>query len=118
LESHDYSAQQIFQRLREEGFDGGYSIVKEYVRQIRPRRPAAFLTLSFTPGECAQVDWGEYGSVAVGETRRKLSFFVMVLCYSRMMVVEFTLSQTTVPRLSPAGFRVLRQPGAQKNHGR
>jgi transposase len=93
LESHDYSAQQIFQRLREEGFDGGYSIVKEYVRQIRPRRPAAFLTLSFAPGECAQVDWGEYGSVTVGETRRKLSFFVMVLCYSRMMYVEFTLSQ-------------------------
>jgi hypothetical protein len=51
------------------------------------------LTLSFAPGECAQVDWGEYGSVAVGETRRKLSFFVMVLCYSRMTYVEFTLSQ-------------------------
>jgi transposase len=51
------------------------------------------LTLSFAPGECAQVDWGEYGSVAVGETRRKLSFFVMVRCYSRMTYVEFTLSQ-------------------------
>jgi transposase len=58
LESHDYSAQQIFQRLREEGFDGGYSIVKEYVRKVRPRRPPAFLTLSFAPGECAPVDWG------------------------------------------------------------
>jgi transposase len=93
LESHDYSAQQILQRLREEGFEGGYSIVKEYVRKVRPRRPPAFLTLSFAPGECAQVDWGVYGSVAVGETRRKLSFFVMVLCYSRMIYVEFTLSQ-------------------------
>ena len=93
LESHDYSAQQIFQRLQEDGFDGGYTIVKEYVRKVRPRRPPAFLTLSFAPGECAQVDWGVYGSVAVGETRRKLSFFVMVLCYSRMGYVEFTLSQ-------------------------
>ena len=93
LESHDYSAQQVFQRLQEDGFDGGYTIVKEYVRKVRPRRPPAFLTLSFAPGECAQVDWGLYGSVAVGETRRKLSFFVMVLCYSRMSYVEFTLSQ-------------------------
>ncbi len=93
LESHDYSAQQIFQRLQEDGFNGGYTIVKEYVRKVRPRRPPAFLTLSFAPGECAQVDWGLYGSVAVGETRRKLSFFVMVLCYSRMSYVEFTLSQ-------------------------
>jgi len=93
LESHDYSAQQVFQRLQEDSFDGGYTIVKEYVRKVRPRRPPAFLTLSFAPGECAQVDWGLYGSVAVGETRRKLSFFVMVLCYSRMAYVEFTLSQ-------------------------
>jgi transposase len=93
LETHAYSAQQIFQRLREEGFEGGYSIVKSYVRKIRPRRAPAFLTLSFAPGQCAQLDWGEYGSVAVGSTRRKLSFFVMVLCYSRLMYVEFTLSQ-------------------------
>ena len=93
LEAHPYSAQQIFQRLQTDGFDGSYTLVKAYVRKVRPRRPAAFLTLSFAPGECAQVDWGEYGSVAVGETRRKLSFFVIVLCYSRMMYVEFTVSQ-------------------------
>lgn len=94
LETHPFSAQQIFQRLREDGFEGGYTLVKDYVRQIRPRRAPAFLTLAFAPGECAQVDWGEYGSVPVGETRRKLSLFVMVLCYSRLMYVEFTVSQT------------------------
>jgi transposase/transcriptional regulator with XRE-family HTH domain len=94
LSTHSYSAIQIFQRLREENFDGGYSIVKEYVRKIRPRRVEPFLKLSFAPGECAQVDWGSYGSVNVGSTSRKLSFFVMVLCYSRMMYVEFTVSQT------------------------
>lgn len=94
VENHPYSAQQILQRLREEGFDGGRTIVQEYVRKIRPRRPPAFLTLSFAPGECAQIDWGEYHSVPVGPTQRKLSFFVMVLCYSRLMYVEFTLSQT------------------------
>jgi hypothetical protein len=52
------------------------------------------LTLAFAPGECAQVDWGSYGSVAVGNTRRRLSFFVMVLCYSRMLYCEFTVSQS------------------------
>ena len=94
LETHPYSAVQILQRIREDNFDGGYSIVKEYVRKVRPPKIKAFLKLSFAPGECAQVDWGSYGSVAVGETRRRLSFFVMVLCYSRMMYVEFTVSQT------------------------
>ena len=94
LELHPYTATQVFRRLREQGFSGGITIVKEYVRKIRPRRAPAFLTLSFAPGDCAQVDWGQHGSIAVGNTRRRLSFFVMVLCYSRMLYVEFTLSQT------------------------
>ena len=94
LETHPYSAAQIFQRLVENDFDGGYTIVKDYVRKVRPPKIKAFLKLSFAPGECAQVDWGSYGSISVGETMRRLSFFVMVLCYSRMMYVEFTLSQS------------------------
>jgi transposase len=94
LERHPYSAQQIFQRLREEGFAGGLTIVKDYVRKVRPAHREAFLKLSFAPGECAQLDWGEYGSIGVGSTRRRLSFFVMVLCYSRLLYVEFTVSQT------------------------
>lgn len=94
LENHPYSAVQIFQRLQEMGFDGGYTIVKEYVGKVRPRRKQAFLKLSFAPGECAQIDWGSYGTVSVGQSRRKLSFFVMVLCHSRMIYVEFTVLQT------------------------
>jgi transposase len=94
LEAHPYTAVQIYQRLLEQGYKGSYSMVKKYVRKVRPRRAPAFLKLSFAPGECGQVDWGSYGSVNVGSTRRRLSFFVMVLCYSRMMYVEFTVSQT------------------------
>ena len=94
LDSHAFSAVQILMRIREQGYAGGYSIVKDYVRAIRPSKRPAYLTLAFAPGECAQVDWGSYGSVAVGNTRRRLSFFVMVLCYSRMMYVEFTVSQS------------------------
>jgi transposase len=92
--AHPYSAAQVLARIRENGFDGGYTIVKDYLRTIRPRRSPAYLTLSFAPGECAQVDWGSFGTVPVGATTRRLSFFVMVLCYSRMMYLEFTVSQT------------------------
>jgi transposase len=94
LQSHAFTAAQILVRIREQGYAGGYSIVKDYVRSIRPSKRPAYLTLAFAPGECAQVDWGSYGSVAVGNTRRRLSFFAMVLCYSRMMYVEFTVSQS------------------------
>jgi len=94
LETHPYTATQVFQRIREEGFNGGYTIVKDYVHRVRPRKSPAFLKLAFAPGECAQVDWGSYGSVTVGDTSRRLSFFVMVMCHSRMMYVAFTVSQT------------------------
>jgi hypothetical protein len=40
-----------------------------------------------------QVDWGACGCVQVGDTIRKVSVFVAVLCYSRLMFIEFTLSQ-------------------------
>ena len=94
LDAHPLSAQQVFQRLHDAGYRGGLSIVKAYVQQIRPPKREAFLTLAFAPGEVAQVDWGEWGSIEVGSTRRRLSFFVMVLAYSRRMYVEFTLAQT------------------------
>jgi transposase len=93
LDAHPYSAQQIYQRLAEAGYAGGITIVKDYVHRIRPRQQPAFLKLDFEPGECAQLDWGEFGTVTVGNTRRRLSFFVMVLCYSRRMYLEFTVSQ-------------------------
>lgn len=94
LEQHPYTAQQVLQKVKEEGFTGSYTIVKKYVRKVRPKHKPAFLSLSFAPGECAQVDWGNYDTVMVGDTQRRLSFFVMVLAYSRMMYVEFTLLQT------------------------
>ena len=94
LERHDYSAQQIFQQLKESGYPGRYSILKRFVRQVRPKSKPAFLTLHFQPGECAQVDWGYAGLVPVGGTRRRLSFFIMVLAYSRQIYLEFTLAET------------------------
>ena len=93
LERHPYTAQQLLQQLQTQGYAGGYTILKEFVRLVRPVRKPAFLMLEFAPGECAQVDWGSFGFVQVGSTRRRLSFFVMVLCHSRMMYVEFTLSE-------------------------
>ena len=93
LERHPYTCTQILQRLREEGYEGGASILKEHVSVVRPVRHPAFLSLAFAPGEAAQVDWGSAGTIAIGDTRRRLSFFVMVLCYSRMAYLEFTCGE-------------------------
>lgn len=69
VESYPYSAAQVLHRLKEEGFDGGCTAVKEFIRKVRPKREKAFLKLAFAPGECAQVDWGSYGTD--GATRKR-----------------------------------------------
>ncbi len=94
LQSHPYTTAQLLGRVRAEGYGGGYSILKEFVRTVRPKNAPAFLTLHFAPGQCAQVDWGSWGTLRVGSTRRALSFFVMVLCWCRRMYVEFTYGQS------------------------
>src|ERR1700681_1116066 len=51
LDTHPYSAQQIFQRLREAGFAGGLTILKSYVHTIRPKPREAFLKLAFAAAQ-------------------------------------------------------------------
>ena len=93
LDRHPFTAAQIFQKLRQDGYAGGVTIVKDYVRRVRPPQRPAFLSLSFAPGECAQVDWGQYGTVPVGSTRRRLSFFVLTMGFSRLLYMAFTLAE-------------------------
>lgn len=71
---HPFTAMQLWHKVREQGYTGGYSILKDHVRRVRPRHPEAFLTLKFAPGPCAQVDWGSWGAVYVDGTRRALNF--------------------------------------------
>jgi len=52
----------------------------------------AFVSLTFAPAERVQIDWGEFGDVfGIG---RAVHAFLLVLCYSRLLTVEFTFSQT------------------------
>ena len=89
----EMKAPAVLERLRRLGYTGGISILREYVRQARPRpNREAFLTLDFHPGAAMQVDWGDFGYAIPGCPRR-VSALVMALCYSRYLYIEFTLSQ-------------------------
>ena len=83
----------MLERLRTLGYRGGITIVRERLRQLRPHaEKEPFLTLDFKSGAAAQVDWADFGFALPGCPRR-VSAFVMVMCYSRMLYLEFTLSQ-------------------------
>jgi transposase len=86
-------------RIREEiacgpdGYTGSTILVRRYLRTIRPPRGRVYQEVHYEPAQAMQVDWGECGCVRLGTTTRKVSVFVAVLCYSRLMFIEFTLSQ-------------------------
>ena len=75
-----HTAKRIWERLQEEGFTGGYTIVKDAVRELLRTSQEVFLPLTHPPGE-AQVDFG-HALVKMGGVLRKVCCFVMTLPYS------------------------------------
>jgi transposase len=93
-ETPEMKAPAVLERLRPLGYTGGVSILRDQVRKLRPGgQREAYLTLDFLPGKAVQVDWADFGFALPGCPRR-VSAFVMALCYSRYLYIEFTLSQS------------------------
>ena len=81
-----HTAKRIFERLREEGYVGGYTAVKEVVREIEQKSQEVFVPLSHPPGE-AQFDFG-HALARIGGKLRKVAFMVMALPYSDAFLVQ------------------------------
>jgi transposase len=92
-EHPDLSAVRIHEEIARQGYSGSTIILRRYLRQIRPARGRVYQEVHYEPGQAMQVDWGDCGSIQIGSTTRKVSVFVAVLCYSRMVYIEFALSQ-------------------------
>jgi transposase len=100
----------LTRELRERGYDGGYSTVKEY---LQPKREAARTTavrrFETPPGRQAQVDWGYLGTLTANGERHRMWGFTFTFGYSRMMVAEAALDQKlgTLLRMHEEAFRQL-----------
>jgi transposase len=85
-------ASRLYTMVRERGYAGAPDYFRHIVARHRPRPPAeAYLRLRTLPGEQAQVDWGHFGKVVIGNAARPLMGFVMVLSYSRQIFLRFYL---------------------------
>lgn len=85
----------ILQRIIPLGFDGGSTILKDYLHTLRGhfKKKDAFIRFESLPGEQCQVDWGHFGSIPYGDTKRKLYCLAILECHSRLLYLEFTHSQ-------------------------
>jgi transposase len=81
----------IFEELRGRGYDGGYDAVRRYARQWSKERgqstAAAYVPLSFAPGEAYQFDWSHEVVLLNGVTVIVKAAHVR-LCHSRMLYVR------------------------------
>jgi transposase len=81
----DITAQRVFETLREEGFAGGYTAVKKYVRRLRPppRPEPSRATPEYGPGEMSESDWSPYDITFADGHKERVQAFSYVLVYSR-----------------------------------
>ena len=81
-----HTAKRIFERLRDEyGYEGGLTVVKDYVRELRLSSKEMFVPLDHPPGD-GQADFGE-AEVIIDGVVRKAHYFALSLPHSDDMFV-------------------------------
>ena len=90
------TASRLYDMAQSRGYEGGPDHFRHLISVYRPHNAAeAFLRLKTLAGEQGQVDWGHFGHLTIGNARRPLMAFVVVLSYSRKIFLRFYLNQRT-----------------------
>lgn len=78
------TAQRVFEMLQAEGFDGGTTAVKKYVRRVRPKpkRKPSLETPDYGPGKMAESDWSPYEMTYTDGTKQVIQLFGYTLVHS------------------------------------
>jgi transposase len=99
--------QRIRELIGELGFDGGRTIVDDYLREVRPlfERPRTFQRTVYRPGEICQFDlWEPRAEIPVGHGQRRRGWVVVAcLGYSRAGAGALVFSKGTPDLLAGIG---------------
>lgn len=87
---NELQATWILDKITDMGYRGGYTVVKDLVREIKAtNNRIAYTRFETEPGRQAQVDFGEFAVVEPDGSEWKLYLFSMMLGYSREPYCEF-----------------------------
>ena len=106
------SGARLLRELKERGYEGSYTAVTDFLRDVRPPPvPGYEVRFETPPGEQGQVDFAQFQVVFSDEpeTPRVVWLFSMVLGYSRLIWARFVVHQdlATVLRCHVAAFEAL-----------
>ncbi len=86
------TGQRVYEHLREKGFEGEVTIVRDYLRSIREVGSKTPVRLVETdPGQRAAHDWSDYNirfTLQNPGVATQVTFFSYILCYSRRQYIE------------------------------
>jgi transposase len=106
-----WNAVVLLRELKERGYTGGYTVLTDYLHPLREQAgTVAVRRFETAPGQQAQVDWGELGTLTLPDgTVQKLHAFVMTLGHSRAMFCDIAtdMKMPTFLRMHEAAFAYL-----------
>ncbi|HHV79531.1 MAG TPA: IS21 family transposase [Firmicutes bacterium] len=90
MEAGVFNAARLLREIRERGYQGGITILRDFMRPYRPPLAGkATCRFETPPGQQAQLDLGMFKYLDANNTVSTVYCFAMTLCYSRMLYVEF-----------------------------
>ncbi|MEI8356211.1 MAG: hypothetical protein WCG31_09010, partial [Deltaproteobacteria bacterium] len=92
----DITGQRVYEHLKEKGFDGEITIVRQYLNSIRQRGPKSPIRMVETdPGQRAAHDWSDYQIRFTGTGKtEQVTFFSYILCFSRRQYLNVVDDKT------------------------
>jgi transposase len=108
LKAGVWNAQVLLRELKQRGYQGGYTILKDWLQPQRASaKTVAVRRFETPPGKQAQVDWGHLGYLETESGPRKIWGFAITMGYSRRMWASAALDQKlgTLLRMHEAAFQ-------------
>ena len=89
-----FNCPKLLDELKSQGYPGHKTIIKDFVRPYRnAQREIATVRFETEPGKQVQFDWAHFGKIFHDGRWSKLYAFMMTMGYSRVIYLEFTVSQ-------------------------
>jgi len=86
----DMTGLRIYEELKEAGYPGGISILRERLKKLRLPKREPVIRFETDPGQQGQMDWSPYAIPFTRSGKCKVQCFSYILGFSRRQYIDFT----------------------------